>query len=994
MKKIGTSVCLAGALTAAALPLTSTFSAPGKLETFDKVVSFQKWNGPEDLSAEWSIRASGAGVQLKVRVKDNIHRNAPRNCKALWLEDGIQVGFASPDAQNCEVEFCVYTDADGKSAYRFFTPGNEPFRTCEVSINDIPGGKEYLITVPWQSLLPLNPFEAKKFKANFIVNDNDGQGRKGYIELAKGIGESKSAGAYPVFEMPSALAVNSRTDEKFAFVYPAAKLLDPAKKGFLMVYSANMPEFKVGFDSGKEKKETVIRPAEGKISRRFVSLSVPGGVDELAVTFNGKPVAKRRVVNLTVLKERYARLAHFAAQKTAANSDAARRQAVVKASLPTLKEFINGGLSRRAERNLRQLEAIAADKSVRVMPELARQLGCDKVPETGAVTIGQGWFLRNGRPVWMSGYNGFIRIHRSYAELQKMGTPVMGLDINGDSFIREDASQDKTPDLAGWFNGMRKHDLWLFGQVPYHYLPKWLDKKYPEGRVSNTFWHFSSFHPAAKEVGSRYLERGAAAYNSGADRIPFINLTNEPFVFDFSDTGKYALTAYRDYVQKKYKTVDELNKCYGTAYKNFDTVPIPWTSMKEPDFKKVSFAAWVDYLNFRREGVADFFLWMNRKWRSVSRIPVTHKLLGGSFSADAFIGHPAYRAGIDFETILRDSDLAGHDLAMGYLTVGKEEISQSGKYLVNFFNHHFGVDLLRSLSGGKVLVNTENHLVPNARPELHYSSELIQTMMFSQMLHGLAGHTFWVYENIQSMKDLSDTSLSRPQVLLGVSEVTAKINDIMPLAARSLHKPQVAVYYSWPSMIGPSKHFQSALESYKTLLFRGLDIGFISERMLANGDFDGVKLLICADAPRFDDGAAAGLRKFIRQGGKVLFAGENFTRDHYDRSKAFDRSGIRQIRSNETLREVVTEELRQLNITPALTAPDGSEILGVEWKCVNAGTPQGKTYKVFLLVNWLKDPITVKFPGNGIDLLTGKKYNTVSTLPTGMIGAIAVADKN
>ncbi|MBQ9775786.1 MAG: hypothetical protein IJW17_07080, partial [Lentisphaeria bacterium] len=241
-------------------------------------------------------------------------------------------------------------------------------------------------------------------------------------------------------------------------------------------------------------------------------------------------------------------------------------------------------------------------------------------------------------------------------------------------------------------------------------------------------------------------------------------------------------------------------------------------------------------------------------------------------------------------------------------------------------------------------------------------------------------------------RDLSDTALSRPAVLLGISEITKKINDIMPLAARSLRKPQVAVYYSWPSMIAPSRHFQSALEAHKCLLFRGLDIGFISERMLAKEDFKGVKLLICTDAPRFDDAAAAGLRKFIDGGGKVLFAGDNFSKDHYDRPKKFDHPNIRRLALGEELRKAVTEELRKLNISPALSAADGSELTGVEWKCVPSKTADGRKYNVFLIVNWRKTPVTVKFPAPGVDLLTGRKYAAVSTLASGMIGAIAVAE--
>ena len=209
--------------------------AAGKLNTPDKVVSFQKWEGEKDLSADWSLQVRAEGVLLKIKVQDDVHYNAPAGHRALWEVDGIQIAFASMTAKNCQVEFCVYSDADGKPAYHFFTPSNESFRKCDIRIQSIPGGKEYLISVPWQSLLPLNPFEEKKFRANFIVNDNDGKGRKGYIELAKGIGESKSTVSYPVFEMPADLRINAATAGKVAFVYPVSKLLDPAKKSRLMV---------------------------------------------------------------------------------------------------------------------------------------------------------------------------------------------------------------------------------------------------------------------------------------------------------------------------------------------------------------------------------------------------------------------------------------------------------------------------------------------------------------------------------------------------------------------------------------------------------------------------------------------------------------------------------------------------------------------------------------------------------------------------------------
>jgi len=51
---------------------------------------------------------------------------------------------------------------------------------------------------PWKELNPLEPGRGKLFSFSILVNDNDGAGRRGWIEWASGIGQGKNPKLYAV----------------------------------------------------------------------------------------------------------------------------------------------------------------------------------------------------------------------------------------------------------------------------------------------------------------------------------------------------------------------------------------------------------------------------------------------------------------------------------------------------------------------------------------------------------------------------------------------------------------------------------------------------------------------------------------------------------------------------------------------------------------------------------------------------------------------------
>jgi hypothetical protein len=59
----------------------------------------------------------------------------------------------------------------------------------------------YEVAIPW-SALPVDP-EATGFAASLLINDNDGDGRKGWVMWGGGIGSEKDTDLFELVELVS-----------------------------------------------------------------------------------------------------------------------------------------------------------------------------------------------------------------------------------------------------------------------------------------------------------------------------------------------------------------------------------------------------------------------------------------------------------------------------------------------------------------------------------------------------------------------------------------------------------------------------------------------------------------------------------------------------------------------------------------------------------------------------------------------------------------------
>ena len=173
----------------------------------DPNTEYLLWRGADDLSARVFLARANGALRVRVIVRDNAF--SQESSSRFWDGDSVQIALQAP-GQNGTIELTL---ADKKG---------EPV----VQVNSVPIGLDAATFNPtlqierdganrtYELTLPdtLSKISDAQWKAgvrfNVLVNDNDGRGRKGYIALAPGLGDSTDASQFPL------LVAGAKQDDK------------------------------------------------------------------------------------------------------------------------------------------------------------------------------------------------------------------------------------------------------------------------------------------------------------------------------------------------------------------------------------------------------------------------------------------------------------------------------------------------------------------------------------------------------------------------------------------------------------------------------------------------------------------------------------------------------------------------------------------------------------------------------------------------------------
>lgn len=178
----------------------------GNQAPFDvKDVKIMGWQGEQDLSAKGSLAWDADNLYLGVEVIDDYHAQSASG-DAIWSGDSIQIGIGIANGDGTvpsEYHELGVARGDTGELLKWCWLAPKGFNLGDVielqyAVERKDSKTSYELAIPWPELksddVQVKP--GMKLKFSLLVNDNDGEGRKGWVEYNSGIGSAKDVDAF------------------------------------------------------------------------------------------------------------------------------------------------------------------------------------------------------------------------------------------------------------------------------------------------------------------------------------------------------------------------------------------------------------------------------------------------------------------------------------------------------------------------------------------------------------------------------------------------------------------------------------------------------------------------------------------------------------------------------------------------------------------------------------------------------------------------------
>lgn len=172
------------------------------------IKSIAGWVGESDLSFDAVLQYDDKNLYLAAVVKDDVHCNTELPNR-IWsgdsiqfaIEDGLKMGDAVqvPGMESNFTELGIALSNDKPVVYRYKSQDSVlplgEVENCSAAIKRGDGKTVYELEIPWTELFRENYVldDSRILGFSMLVNDNDGAGRRGWIEYNSGVGMTKNA---------------------------------------------------------------------------------------------------------------------------------------------------------------------------------------------------------------------------------------------------------------------------------------------------------------------------------------------------------------------------------------------------------------------------------------------------------------------------------------------------------------------------------------------------------------------------------------------------------------------------------------------------------------------------------------------------------------------------------------------------------------------------------------------------------------------------------
>jgi hypothetical protein len=176
----------------------------GGAQNWRPLINTQPYGGVQDLDARFKLHCASGSLTLTVEVQDDKHFVPDVPPDQLWQGDSVQFAIQSPEAlAQGSGDFSQYTMALSSDRKSILCRDNSEkglptgqIENAHVSVTQKGSLTVYQVQIPADQL-GIDSFRpSHAFGFSILVNDNDGDGRKGYLQWSSGIGLAKSTAEF------------------------------------------------------------------------------------------------------------------------------------------------------------------------------------------------------------------------------------------------------------------------------------------------------------------------------------------------------------------------------------------------------------------------------------------------------------------------------------------------------------------------------------------------------------------------------------------------------------------------------------------------------------------------------------------------------------------------------------------------------------------------------------------------------------------------------
>ncbi len=903
------------------------------------------WGGPADCGARVFLQWDGQCLYLAAQVSDQTVTPSS-NLSTMWMADSLQFVFDTAgnrggwDGDDYRYQFGFVAEPQmfmelvvtGSDRPQPRLARNDPVSPrphglvdrAKVAARIAEGSYTVEAAIPWDELNPLMPIAPGRCGFGIIVNDNDGEGRKGWIGWTPGIGEDRGTDEFGdlVFVGDSTLELFAATDKlvygdgeqaalRFATnsdrVVEAATLtwwIDspdgrmPDGYAHTVRLQPGLNTVEASWPTGDHPRGTYtlnarLEPGGGTRTLSFVKESVASihrGIESLRQQHRDldSQLAEAEAAGVNVQYPRVTSAAVAIACEYAqyvAAEYGRKRPDVASRMLDQA-----GKLVARALTEVRQL----AERPV-LAPPVVAPLDLDR-----GITIRDGGFYNGEQPVILLG---LMAAGRFEHHLQVIDwSPRLGFNFHN---ITEPMGPNRHLTHRGeviaengeWVRRMldaaAANHLAVDLHLQDHYYHGIFSDEFPDVYDENRcpVGCHSTYAPRClenannREILRRYLEV----------LIPRIKDKPALLSYDLGNESKYACSCrarmelFRQWLRQRYGDLDGVNRVWGTKLASLEELPPAYAVDFPPhaygpavysEFYREHAAARFDYATFNQQRFMDWFGFMRRTVQAIDEDALTWTKL--MMIGVPYQEHQLCGVGIDREAMAGLTEINGMDGC--FLGVYYPDLI--GRRTERAYRNALFCDLLKSLAPDKPIMNGENLCA-----DYNYSfvpPEAYRLALWESVIRGQAMTDIWIWSEALPHTPISQYA-SRPEMIDAVGRTSLDIRRLTPQIVPFWSSPrQAAVLYSQTSITWSNAAEGAMYDVYMAVNNLGAAIGFVTERQLAAGLSGDLKLIIVPRANYLPEAVCASLREFVSKGGSLLIVPPSLEADEHGRVREPD----------------------------------------------------------------------------------------------------------